>query len=125
MYSQDFKNRVLNFINQGGSKSEAARRYDVGIATIFRWLNQPKDHVAGKTGPKTGYRLDWNKLKIMVEAQPDVQQKELAHHFGVSTGAVQNALKALGFVRKKDRPLRAKFTRGREHTSVSREIGEA
>lgn len=108
MHSQDIRARVLNFIRAGGSKAEAARIYEVGITTIYRWLNQPKNHIPGKTGPKTGYILDWDKLRAMVKAHPDLQQKELAQHFNVSIGAVHNAMKAMGFFRKKDIPLRAK-----------------
>ena len=125
MHSQDIKKRVLNFIRNGGSKAEAARLYEVSVTAIYRWLNQPKNHVPGKTGPKTGYILDWDKLRAMVEAHPDFQQKEWAQHFDVSIGAIHNAMKAMGFLRKKDLSLRAKSTRESQRWSVSSGTGEA
>jgi transposase len=101
MYSEDLKRRVLDFIRNGGSKSEASRRYQIGTATIFRWLKQPATHQAGKTGPKGGYKLDWLKLRAMIEVNPDLQQKELAQRLGVSVGAIAHAIRKMGFTRKK------------------------
>ncbi|NJL97567.1 MAG: helix-turn-helix domain-containing protein, partial [Synechococcaceae cyanobacterium SM2_3_2] len=39
-YSVDLKIRVLQFVEQGGGISNAAKLYQVGRATIYRWLGQ-------------------------------------------------------------------------------------
>ena len=38
-YSTDLRKRVLDFIENGGKKAEAARRFNVARSTIDRWLN--------------------------------------------------------------------------------------
>ena len=38
-YSLDLRKRVLDFIQAGGSKTEAAKRFNVGRTTIYKWLN--------------------------------------------------------------------------------------
>ncbi len=37
-YSPDLRKRVLDFIETVGKKSEAARRFTVARATLYRWL---------------------------------------------------------------------------------------
>ena len=41
-HSSDLRTRVLQFIENGGSKTEAAKRFNVGRTAIYRWL--PKTH---------------------------------------------------------------------------------
>jgi transposase len=36
--SLDLRRRVVAFVQQGGSKAEAARRFQVGEASVYRWL---------------------------------------------------------------------------------------
>ena len=36
--SLDFRQRVVNFVRSGGSKAEAARRFKIGEASVYRWL---------------------------------------------------------------------------------------
>ncbi|WP_147094454.1 IS630 transposase-related protein, partial [Nitrosococcus oceani] len=38
--SIDLRKRVIDFVRGGGSKAEAARRFQVGRASIYRWLSQ-------------------------------------------------------------------------------------
>lgn len=100
-YSSDLRKRVLDFIEQGGSKSEASRLYRIGIAKIFRWTAQPKNYTAGKPGPKSGHRLNRDDLYLAIKEKPDSLQRELAERFGVSIGAIAYALKEMGLTRKK------------------------
>lgn len=37
-YSTDGRKRVLDFIEAGGKKAEAARRFSLNRSTIYRWL---------------------------------------------------------------------------------------
>ncbi len=36
--SSDLRQRVVEFVRGGGSKAETARRYQVGEASVYRWL---------------------------------------------------------------------------------------
>ena len=51
-YSSDLRERVLDFVASGGSKTQAAKRFSLHRSTVHEWLKQPEDHKAGKPGPK-------------------------------------------------------------------------
>lgn len=39
-YSLDLRTRVVEWVEQGGSISKAAKLYQVGRATIYRWMSR-------------------------------------------------------------------------------------
>lgn len=100
-YSQDLKDRVLKYVQQGGKKSEATALYGVARSTIYKWLHQPADHQPGKPGPKASDKFDQEALRRQVETHPDRLQREWAAHFKVSKQAISKTFKRLGIVRKK------------------------
>jgi transposase len=107
-YCKAFRRRVLDFVANGGSKAEAARRFCISRPQVFAWLKQPADHEPGKPGPKTSRKYDQEGLRAEVEANPDALLRELAASRGVSIHSIFLALKRLGFVRKKNSALRRK-----------------
>lgn len=111
-YSEDLKQRVLSFVAAGGSKKEAARLFVVARSTVFVWLGQPPDHQRRKPGPKTGYKIDRTKLAQLIEAQPDLLQREMAQIMGVSRNGISRALMAMKVTRKKNTALRASLQPG-------------
>ena len=50
-YSTDLRKRVLDFINNGGSKAAAERTFCVSRRTIYNWL-EAEDPSPAKTGPQ-------------------------------------------------------------------------
>ena len=101
-YGLDLRERVVKFIQAGGSKAEAARRFELGRSSVYRYL------AAGQTGtlaPKTSWgkwrKLDPNKLQAHVKKHPDATLKEIQQVFGVSHHAVWVRLGQLGFTLKK------------------------
>ncbi|MDH5192997.1 MAG: transposase [Nitrospira sp.] len=101
--SSDLRQRVVEFVRRGGSKTEAARRFQVGEASVYRWLK-----LGGLTyqrpGPRRPYKLDWEQLRRHVDAHPDQTQAERARHFEVSRYCIWNALHRLQITHKnKDR----------------------
>ena len=112
-YSRDLKRRVLDFVAQGGSKAQAARRFQINTCTVFVWLGQPADHRPGKPGPKTGHKIDRDRLRQLVQTQPDLMLKELAAKLGVSINGVSRCLMVLGISRKKNAALRQRVHRPR------------
>ena len=101
-YSSDLRKRVLDFIQNGGSKAEAARRFQVSRTCIYQWLAAPNPLTYQKPGPRKPHRLDPDELATHVKALPDATQKELAAHFGVSQQGVWYGLKKIGCSRKKN-----------------------
>ena len=51
-YSSDLRKRILDFIQAGGKKSEAARRFTVARSTIDRWLAAEDPLAIKKPGSK-------------------------------------------------------------------------
>ncbi|HON31035.1 MAG TPA: IS630 transposase-related protein [Ottowia sp.] len=101
-YSEDLKKRVLAFVTAGGSKAEASRRFSVARCTVFVWVGQPADHQRRKPGPKTGHKIDRQRLSQIIEQQPDLLQREIAQMLGVSPNGISRALMAMNISRKKN-----------------------
>jgi transposase len=108
IYSEDLRTRVIKYVQRGGSKAEAARRFDIGLRTVYRWIDAGLGSVSGRPGRKSGrgVRLDRAALKAVLAKQPDMMLKELAHMFGVSINAVHHACKTSDLVRKKNGGVR-------------------
>ena len=76
-YSNDLRQRILQYLAAGGGKSGAARRFSLARSTVLVWLGEPQNHVPGKPGPKTGGKIDPEKLRQAVQEQPELMLKEL------------------------------------------------
>ena len=67
-YSLDFRQKVINFVENGGTITKAAHTFTkaahtfgIGIASIYRWLSRPK---LSATKVKSRQRkLDWKELE--------------------------------------------------------------
>lgn len=103
--SSDIRSRVLDFVEKGGGKAEAARRFQVSLRSVFYWIKQGRDYVHDKPGPRGSRKLDRDQLVVLVENNPDMMLKELAEVLGVSVNAVFHSLKVLGYTRKKNGAL--------------------
>jgi transposase len=101
-YALDLRERVVKFIQNGGSKVEAARRFALGRSTVYRYLTAVQ---AGTLPPKTSWghwrKLDPQKLQIHVKEHPDATLLELQKTFKVSHHAIWVRLRQLGFTLKK------------------------
>ncbi|MDF0664960.1 MAG: IS630 transposase-related protein [Nitrospira sp.] len=98
--SSDLRQRVVDFVRSGGSKAEAARRFKVGEASVYRWL-KPGGLAYKRPGPQRPHKLDWDALRRHVEVHPDRTQAERARHFQVSRHCIWNALHKLALTHKK------------------------
>ena len=101
-YALDLRERVVKFIQGGGSKAEAARRFDLARSSVYRYLAAAQQ---GALAPKKSWgtwrKLDPEKLRAHVKKHPDATLKELHQAFGVSHHAVWVRLGQLGFTLKK------------------------
>jgi transposase len=106
-YSKDLRRRVVKYVRQGGSKAEAARRFDVGVWTVHAWLRRGDDQTPHKPGPQGSSKIDMKKLATLVgERGTDLMLKEIAKQFSVDQSTVSKALKRLGVSRKKNHAVR-------------------
>jgi transposase len=63
----DLRKRVVRFVNQGGSKAGAARRFDLARSSVYRYLDAAK---TGALAPKKNWghwrKLDPQQLQVHV-----------------------------------------------------------
>ena len=86
-------------MRSGGSKAEAARRYEVAESTVYSWLNRPD---LRPTIVKRRHRkLDWQAVAEHVKKYPDARLIDRAKHFGVTISSMHYALKQMNITRKK------------------------
>ncbi len=56
-YSLDLRQKVTNFVENGGTVTKAAHTFGIGIASIYRWFSRPTFEA---TKVKSRQRkLDW------------------------------------------------------------------
>ena len=115
-YSVDLRERVLKHLEKNPDKKEASVLFQVGIATIFRWVSRKK--LKGNVKPlrrKYAYKkIDDQKLIEYVETNPDHFLSEIAEHFGLTLQAIFYALKRLKITRKKRQHSIRKETKKKE-----------
>lgn len=83
-YSVDLREKVISHIMSGCSKREAAKTFNIGEDTIYRWMRL---HKIGNIRPKrrTDYprKVDEQKLQLYVEAHPDQTLEEIGKALGL------------------------------------------
>lgn len=99
-YSMDLRERVVNYVRGGGSKAEAARRYEVSEATVYAWLK--RDNLQPTVVTRRHRKIDWQALEIHVHKYPEATLKDRAKQFGVNASAIWYALNQLQITRKKN-----------------------
>ena len=105
--SSDIRERVASFVCAGGSKREAALRYGVGEASVYRWLSREDATAYSKPGPRGPRKIDLKALAENVERHDDWTLAERARHFGVSDFCISHNLKRLRVSRKKNDAVQA------------------
>ena len=103
-YSEDLRERVVKFVEEGGSKAKASRQFNVSRWCVYDWLGR-KDLKAKKTGPKKPRKLNLEALRNLVSEKPDAYLEELAQTLNVGKTTVWSGCRKLGFSRKKNQSL--------------------
>lgn len=99
-YSLDLRKKVMGFIENGHSITEAAKVFNIARATIYRWLDRP--NLERVRVERRKRKIDIAKLNQDVEQHPDKTLKERAKEFGVAPSAICYQLKRLKVRRKKN-----------------------
>ena len=98
-YGIDYRRRVIAFVNEGGSKLEAARLFKVHPDTIYEWLKRGKD-LSPRPAKTRRRKIDKEALWQHMRECPDALLRERARVFKVTPEAVFYALRALKVVKK-------------------------
>ena len=121
-YSLDLRTTIMAAVDNGMSKSEAARIFGVGLATIKRYaaLRREQGTLIPKPHPGRPPTLSPEQLKVLrtqlvahPEAFLDEHRDLLAAQIGVqvSTRTMSRLIRQLEFTRKKGRWVPASATR--------------
>lgn len=116
-YSLDLRERIVRAVAAGMSQAVVARRFEVGVATVERYVRR---HRAGALAPRTspgrsaviGPEAE-AALRAQVAADPDATLAEKCARWEreqgmrVSITAMHRALARLGWTRKKRRSRQA------------------
>ena len=122
-YSEDLRKKIVEAVERGMPKIEAARTFGVGISSVKRYLATYREgrSLAPKKSPGSKPKLDEGArrlLEVDLEERPAAtlpQRREfLGRVYGVSVSdsTVSRMLKGMGWTRKKDRWVRARETNG-------------
>lgn len=110
-YSQDLRDRVMAARDDGLTTVQVARQLRLSSSWVRRVMQRRREH--GETAPRsrggvTVVKIDLERLRALVEAQPDATIRELHELLGVdcSESAVGMALTRMGFTFKKSRSMR-------------------
>ena len=69
-YSLDLRQKVINFVENGGMITKAAHTFGIGRASIYRWLSRAK--LSATKLKSSQIKLDWKELEKDVKQNPDV-----------------------------------------------------
>jgi transposase len=121
-YSLDLRAKILAAVDNGMSKSEAARVFGVGLATVKRYAVLRREHGSLTPKPHPGRPPTISPeqqevLRTQLLAQPDAFLDEHCDLFWaqtgsrVSTSTMSRVIRKLRFTRKKGRWVPANGTR--------------
>ena len=108
-YDIKFKNRAIEYRNEGHTYKETCKVFKISEMTLTRWIKKEKEGKLGevKVQVRKPKKICPNKLIKYIDAHPDAYLVEIAEEFNCSDVAISKALKKLNITRKK-RPLRTK-----------------
>src|SRR5436305_11558738 len=120
-YSEDLREKIVEALRRGATKSEAARAFGVSRSSVKRYAKLADEgrSLAPKRRPGSKPKMDKTARRLLeahLEERPAATLSERREYLGrmaalsVSESTVSRMLKRLGWSRKKDRWERARET---------------
>ena len=85
-YSQDLRERVIEAVETGASRHEAADRFEVSVSSAIKWLQRWRDSKSAAPKPRGGsvspLEAHAKEILAMVAAKPDLTLKETVQELG-------------------------------------------
>jgi transposase len=120
-YSEDLRKKIVEAVERGMPKIEAARTFGVGISSVKRYVATYREgrSLAPKKRPGSKSKLGKDARKLL---EADLQRRPAAtlpqrreflrrvRGVEVSDSTVSRVLRRMGWIRKKDRWVRARGT---------------
>lgn len=98
-YDLDLRLKVMNFIKNGGSPTKASKIFNIGRATIYRWLE--REDLAPTKIENRQRKINVKELEEDVKKNPDTPLKERAKKFNVTSASLCYRFKKMKITRKK------------------------
>ncbi len=103
VYSLDLRKRVIGFVENGGSKAEASRRFGVSLWCVDDWFK--RDDLAPKSSSVRNRKIDREALRRHVQQYPEALLRERAEHFEVQVSAIWYQMHKMKLTHKKSDAL--------------------
>lgn len=108
VYSIELRERVISYVESGGSRNYASIIFCISERTIRNWISLKKE--SGSVSPRAhggGYpaKIDLVALKASVDSDSNKTLEELGKEFSVCAVSVWQALQKIGYVYKKNTSL--------------------
>ena len=102
-YDIKFKQRAIEYKEEGHSYKETCKTFKISEMTLARWIKKEKEGKLGevKIRVRKPKKIYPDKLVKYIEEHPDAYLVEIADEFNCTTTAVSKALKKLNITRKK------------------------
>ena len=124
-YSEDLRKKIIEALDRGTGKSEAARSFGVSLSSVKRYARMAQEGkpLAPKKRPGSRPKMDESAKKLLesdMHKRPAAtlpQRREYLQRVAglkVSDSTVSRMLKRMGWSRKKDLWVRASATNGSE-----------
>lgn len=106
-YSIDFRERAIEYMDEGHTGKELYESFKIFPSNIDRWrkLFEKTNSLDPKYKKTRKRKIDLANLEQAIERKPDITLPELAKMFGCTKQAIHAALKKIKITRKK-RPFR-------------------
>ncbi|TLW82175.1 hypothetical protein FFT13_05085 [Wolbachia endosymbiont of Drosophila santomea] len=107
VYSVDLREKAVSLVEKGKSKVEVAEVFEIGIATLYRWLKKKATGQGLKAVKSTGFirKIDPEILKEYVKKHPDHTLAEMKQNLGFGISAIWYRLRQLKITFKKSHIL--------------------
>ncbi len=102
-YSQDFRKKVMEYVNKGNSCRSASIKFEISSNTVSNWYKRYKtegSYLARKVGGKKG-RISEKDVSNYVKNNPDFILSEMGKQFGMSAPGALYWLRKSGYSYKK------------------------